>query len=324
MVGLLVAIVGGIVAPISSAAADPVSSARSQLSALQSQITADSTQLHELTVAYNADALQAGELAQQVQTALDQLQSLQQQIQQNQGIVRQVAVMSYTGEVQTPTSLSVSPLVGQAYLTATVGNITATEDQLRLDQAETSQQLSELRQASTAESIQLKAQAVARQQALVQAGNEQQTLQSDQQRLNALLAEVPAPSRPPAVQGLGTGLVVAVRSQVSPTTNQITSGSTTLTASPAPLIVVAPPETGSGAGGPWLALRQCESGNNYRENTGNGFYGAYQFSATTWTGLGYPGRPDLGAPAMQDAAAMKLQAEAGWGQWPACSATLGL
>ena len=80
----------------------------------------------------------------------------------------------------------------------------------------------------------------------------------------------------------------------------------------------------STAGGVWAALRQCESGGNYRENTGNGFYGAYQFSASTWTGLGYPGRPDQEPPAMQDQAAQKLQARSGWGQWPACSAKLGL
>ncbi len=33
----------------------------------------------------------------------------------------------------------------------------------------------------------------------------------------------------------------------------------------------------------WLyTLRECESGGNYQDNTGNGFYGAYQFSTTTW------------------------------------------
>ncbi len=87
---------------------------------------------------------------------------------------------------------------------------------------------------------------------------------------------------------------------------------------------MAPAGGGGGAGGPWLALRECESGDNYQENSGNGYYGAYQFSPTTWTELGFPGRPDLEPPAMQDQAAMKLQADAGWGQWPACSAALGL
>jgi hypothetical protein len=78
------------------------------------------------------------------------------------------------------------------------------------------------------------------------------------------------------------------------------------------------------AGGVWAALRQCESGGNYQENTGNGFYGAYQFVWSTWTSLGYPGRPDQEPPAMQDQAAQRLQARSGWGQWPACSRKLGL
>ena len=86
----------------------------------------------------------------------------------------------------------------------------------------------------------------------------------------------------------------------------------------------APPPSGGGAGGVWAALRQCESGGNYAENTGNGFYGAYQFAQATWTGLGYPGRPDLEPPAMQDQAAQKLQAQQGWGPWPTCAAALGL
>jgi hypothetical protein len=74
----------------------------------------------------------------------------------------------------------------------------------------------------------------------------------------------------------------------------------------------------------WLELRECESGDNYQEDTGNGYFGAYQFSLSTWTGLGYPGRPDLEPYWMQDAAAAHLQAMYGWGQWPACSAALGL
>jgi hypothetical protein len=81
---------------------------------------------------------------------------------------------------------------------------------------------------------------------------------------------------------------------------------------------------GGGVGGVWLQLRMCESSDNYSENTGNGFYGAYQFSQSTWTDLGFPGRPDLEPPGMQDQAAMKDQGISGWGQWPACAAALGL
>jgi hypothetical protein len=72
------------------------------------------------------------------------------------------------------------------------------------------------------------------------------------------------------------------------------------------------------------ALRQCESGGNYRTNTGNGYYGAYQFSAGTWRSLGYSGLPHNASPATQDRAARDLQSRSGWGQWPACTRKLGL
>jgi hypothetical protein len=67
-------------------------------------------------------------------------------------------------------------------------------------------------------------------------------------------------------------------------------------------------------------IRQCESGGNYSTNTGNGYYGAYQFSQQTWNGLGYSGLPSDASPATQDAAAAQLAGSAGFGQWPVCGA----
>lgn len=59
----------------------------------------------------------------------------------------------------------------------------------------------------------------------------------------------------------------------------------------------------------WLyKLRMCESGGNYQTNTGNGYYGAYQFSASTWNRIavqrmGVPySRADLAPPEVQDQA----------------------
>jgi hypothetical protein len=66
-------------------------------------------------------------------------------------------------------------------------------------------------------------------------------------------------------------------------------------------------------------LRVCESSNNYRDNTGNGYYGAYQFALQTWHDLGMSGRPDQAAPELQDHAAYTLYKRAGWSPWPACS-----
>ena len=73
----------------------------------------------------------------------------------------------------------------------------------------------------------------------------------------------------------------------------------------------------------WAALRACESGGRYDLNTGNGYYGAYQFAISTWQKLGYPGYPHEAPAAVQDAAAKKLQATQGWGPWPTCARRIG-
>jgi Transglycosylase-like domain len=110
---------------------------------------------------------------------------------------------------------------------------------------------------------------------------------------------------------------------VSVPTVPTTTTTTTTTAPPPPTPTTTGPPT-SPLGGVWAELRQCESGGNYATNTGNGYYGAYQFSATTWHGLGFTGLPSDAPPAVQDEAAVELQARSGWGQWPACSEALGL
>ena len=74
----------------------------------------------------------------------------------------------------------------------------------------------------------------------------------------------------------------------------------------------------------WAQLAKCESGGNPATNTGNGFYGMYQFTLETWQSLGGTGYPHEADAATQTAMAKKLQAQAGWGQWPGCADKLGL
>jgi resuscitation-promoting factor RpfB len=78
------------------------------------------------------------------------------------------------------------------------------------------------------------------------------------------------------------------------------------------------------SGSVWDRLAQCESGGNWSINTGNGYYGGLQFSLSTWRAYGGSGYPHQNSRAQQIAIAQKLQAAAGWGQWPACSRKLGL
>jgi uncharacterized protein YabE (DUF348 family) len=80
----------------------------------------------------------------------------------------------------------------------------------------------------------------------------------------------------------------------------------------------------AGGNSVWDRLAQCESGGNWSINTGNGFYGGVQFTASTWRAMGGSGLPHQHSRETQIALAKKLQARAGWGQWPACTAKLGL
>ena len=74
-------------------------------------------------------------------------------------------------------------------------------------------------------------------------------------------------------------------------------------------------------------LARCESSGNWRINTGNGYYGGLQFSASTWRGFGggaFAPRADLATKAQQIYVATKVQKVQGWNAWPACSRKLGL
>ena len=73
-------------------------------------------------------------------------------------------------------------------------------------------------------------------------------------------------------------------------------------------------------------LRSCEGA--YTSNTGNGYYGAYQFLQGTWRSNAPAGygdvKPSDAPPAIQDQAAANLYKGSGWGPWPSCSSRLGL
>ena len=73
----------------------------------------------------------------------------------------------------------------------------------------------------------------------------------------------------------------------------------------------------------WAAIAQCESGGNPSINTGNGYYGMYQFSLPTWRSVGGTGLPSEASAEEQTMRARMLQQRAGWGQW-GCAYKLGL
>jgi len=73
-------------------------------------------------------------------------------------------------------------------------------------------------------------------------------------------------------------------------------------------------------------IAQCESGGNWADDTGNGYYGGLQFSLGTWQAYGGTGLPSDASEDVQIAIAAKMvKADGGsYGAWPACSAEYGL
>lgn len=82
----------------------------------------------------------------------------------------------------------------------------------------------------------------------------------------------------------------------------------------------------------------CESGQDPTEDTGNGYYGAFQFLISTWQSimvlLGYGHfedktyvgefpRPTDASYEVQRSAAGALIERSGWGQFPGCARKLG-
>jgi hypothetical protein len=66
------------------------------------------------------------------------------------------------------------------------------------------------------------------------------------------------------------------------------------------------------------AIAQCESGGNPATDTGNGFYGKYQFTMSTWASVGGSGNPAQASEAEQDRRAAILYSRAGASPWPVC------
>ncbi|MFF7974144.1 transglycosylase family protein [Streptomyces sp. NPDC007905] len=75
----------------------------------------------------------------------------------------------------------------------------------------------------------------------------------------------------------------------------------------------------------WDAVAQCESGGNWSINTGNGYYGGLQFSASTWAAYGgtqYAAQANQASKAQQIQIAEKVLAAQGKGAWPVCGTGL--
>jgi hypothetical protein len=333
VLALLLPLVAG-----SQAAADPAGPDQAHLGALTAKVNAEAANIHRLTEQLDQARLQVNSTSARLVGITHQHQVTVQGLDANRAILLEQALRAYMhGGVTPGVPSSMAALSGSADLTLGREDLANTGDQLRVleanlraDQA----MLQGAQQANLQATVQLQA---LRTNALSVAASDQAQLDSLQVQLaaqakaaaaaNAVVAAIAPSGAKATTQGLpvNNGLVSVVQQAAGlPIATPVaTSATPPTTVAP---VSAAGGSTGGGghAGGVWLSLRRCESGDNYAENTGNGYYGAYQFSQSTWSGLGYAGRPDLASPAMQDQAAMQLQAQSGWGQWPTCAAALGL
>lgn len=77
----------------------------------------------------------------------------------------------------------------------------------------------------------------------------------------------------------------------------------------------------------WDRVAKCESGGRWKINTGNGYYGGLQFSASTWRAYGgkkYGNQAHKASKSEQIAIARRTLAGQGAGAWGGCGHKAGL
>lgn len=310
---------------VTPAAAATQSSLAQQAQALASQILSQSNQLHSIAIteANAKSALAQADAA--VLASQTQLSTDQSRLRATKAQLSSAAVEEYVGGLSINalttflSSSEQSNLVRSSYQSVATSNVSdliqsVEVDQAKIKSAQKSLQINALQARQSLATV--TSSAASLQSEITQ---EQSTLSSvNAQEQSLIQAALAAAARQKQVQGLPIfHSAPAVRAvvQSAPAVKAILTVASGVS--------TAPPVTNS-LSADFAELRNCESGDNYAINTGNGYYGAYQFSLQTWEALGYSGLPSSNPPATQDQAAQTLQAQHGWGQWPACSAMLGL
>jgi resuscitation-promoting factor RpfB len=118
------------------------------------------------------------------------------------------------------------------------------------------------------------------------------------------------------IDGVAAGQVALSSTPVSAPRTQVVRVGTKV-APVAPVAAVARSTSGLN----WDGVAKCESNNHWNDNTGNGYYGGLQFSASTWLSNGggvYAPRADLATEAQQIAVATTLYLARGSAPWPVC------
>ena len=142
------AFTNALVAPVS---ADPLGTAQANSAELSQEVTDEAVLVHQLSLRYESDRAQANYLGSEVASSQATVQSLQARSRRTESLLRQEALFSYTDEV--PAASSVAQFGGnlvelaaqRAYLSLTLGDVSATVVQLQSEQFQLGRALTTLR-----------------------------------------------------------------------------------------------------------------------------------------------------------------------------------
>jgi hypothetical protein len=332
-----------VAAPSRPSGADQVADLKAQAIAVSQQLVLEQLQMDAYQQQYSVISARVAADSAAIVQAASEIGQDQQEIGAKTALVRQQAIRSYM-DFGTGTSGPDAALFGggeetaQAateYSSIAVGNITTAVDQLHTAQAALQSDQAALRQQRDHDRSDLSNQAVVLGQANDSAGHlEALHAQVTGQLASAVAAQAAAQTAAAeaAVAAAQTGAPTPSSTR-SPTVTvapavPTTSGATPTAPAPAPTAPVAPPAGGAGLTDPVLnAYLQCvvqaESGGDYSIDTGNGYFGAFQFSQSTWNaaaqdaGLGYlvGVLPSSATKAEQDTVAVALYALDGDQPW---------
>jgi hypothetical protein len=294
-----------------------------QYSVISARVAADSAAIVQASSEIEQDQHQIG-----AKTALVRAQAIRSYMDFGTGTSGPDAALFGGGEETTQAA--------SEYSSIAVGNITTAVDQLHTAQAALQSDQAALRQQQDRDRADQSNQAIV----LGQANNSADHLEALHSQVTGQLASAVATQAAAQTAAAEAAVAAAQKtaarpsSTKSPTTTVVavvptTAGTTAApTPAPTPAAPVAPPAGGGGVTDPALnsflqCVVQAESGGDYSINTGNGYFGAFQFSQSTWNfaaqaaGLSYlvGVLPSSATKAEQDTVAVALYALDGDQPW---------
>jgi hypothetical protein len=306
---------------------------RAQAAAIENRIAADGSTLDANSLAYLAEQrVYAADLGAERRTST-RVARIARTVARDQTIVRNDAIAAYTNAGNSsPLGLFLDgepdEIATTAEYTRFADNaITTSIDALRGDEVALRAGLASEHAEVALVATSLAATEDARDSAISALDAERSTLSSVNGEL-ATLVEQEEIARERAAAEAAARAAAASAAAAAAAATSATPTSATAAAGP-PQVVAAAPAAAAGApptslSGDFAAIRRCESSDDYALDSGNGYYGAYQFSLSTWENLGGSGLPNAAPASSQDAAAYKLYQSSGWASWPECAAIAGL